>query len=120
MRLTCTEDGSSKFWEGTVEGASLTVFFGKIGTKGQTKTKEFPSAEKAQAELAKLIKEKLGKGYVEASPGEKPAAAPAMQESTKEAPKTEAPGKESPKKAGGKAGALARALAKLDPLEIGR
>ncbi len=64
-RLTCTEGGSSKFWEGQAEGASLTVRFGKIGTDGQTKTKTFASAAAADKELQKLIKEKLGKGYVE-------------------------------------------------------
>ncbi len=65
-RLTCTEGGSSKFWEGQAEGASLTVRFGKIGTDGQTKPKTFASAAAAEKELQKLIKEKLGKGYVEA------------------------------------------------------
>lgn len=64
-RLTCTEDGSSKFWEGVVEGASLTTRWGKVGTAGQAKTKVFASAEAAEKELAKLRKEKLGKGYVE-------------------------------------------------------
>ena len=64
-RLTCTEGGSSKFWEGETEGANLTVRFGKIGTAGQTKTKTLASAAAADKELQKLIGEKLGKGYVE-------------------------------------------------------
>ena len=32
-RLIYTEDGHSKFWEGTVDGNSLTVRFGRIGTQ---------------------------------------------------------------------------------------
>ena len=64
-RLTCTEGGSSKFWEGTVDGNTVTVRFGKIGTAGQTKTTEFDGVAEAEKELAKLIKQKLAKGYVE-------------------------------------------------------
>jgi predicted DNA-binding WGR domain protein len=66
-RFTSTEGGSSKFWEAAVEGSSLTVKFGKIGTAGQTKTKAFASPAAATAEMNKLVKEKLGKGYVEGS-----------------------------------------------------
>jgi predicted DNA-binding WGR domain protein len=61
-RFTCTEDGSSKFWEGGTEGSSLTTRWGKVGTGGQSKTKSFASPEGAQKELDKLIHEKLGKG----------------------------------------------------------
>jgi len=63
-RLTHTEGNHSKFWEGTVSGNSLTVRFGRIGTQGQTKVKEFDDPAAARAELAKLIKEKLAKGYI--------------------------------------------------------
>ncbi|HTQ45008.1 MAG TPA: WGR domain-containing protein [Polyangiaceae bacterium] len=64
-RFVCTEDGSNKFWEGSVEGNSVTTRWGKVGTSGQTKTKAFASPEAAQGELEKLIREKVGKGYVE-------------------------------------------------------
>lgn len=67
-RLICEEGGSSKFWEGRVEGATLTVRFGKLGTAGQTKEKSFRDAASAQKELEKLVREKLGKGYVDAAP----------------------------------------------------
>jgi predicted DNA-binding WGR domain protein len=63
MRLTCTEGGSNKFWEVTLEGNTLTVHWGKIGTAGQSKKKVFPDGAKARNELAKLVKEKLDKGY---------------------------------------------------------
>jgi uncharacterized protein (TIGR02996 family) len=59
---------SHKFWNVDVQGTSFTVTYGKVGSAGQTTTKSFPSAEKAQAEADKLIKEKTGKGYVETTP----------------------------------------------------
>jgi predicted DNA-binding WGR domain protein len=87
--MTCTEDGSSKFWEGIWEGSAVTTKWGRIGTDGQEKTKEFASEAAAEKEYNKLIKEKLGKGYVDDKPAKsvkaaaggskaaaKPAAAP--------------------------------------------
>jgi predicted DNA-binding WGR domain protein len=56
---------SSKFWEISQNDLSYTVCFGKIGTKGQSKTKDFYSEDSAKAEVAKLVWEKKGKGYVE-------------------------------------------------------
>jgi uncharacterized protein (TIGR02996 family) len=56
---------SHKFWSIDLGGSSFTVTYGKIGTAGQTQTKSFPTAEKAQVEADKLIREKTGKGYVE-------------------------------------------------------
>ncbi len=60
---------SEKFWNIELQGTSHTVQFGRIGTAGQTKTKEFDSEEKANASHDKLISEKLKKGYVEVSGG---------------------------------------------------
>jgi uncharacterized protein (TIGR02996 family) len=59
------DDKSYKFWNIELEGMSFTVTYGRIGTKGQTQTKEFDTAEKAQKAYDKLIAEKLGKGYEE-------------------------------------------------------
>jgi predicted DNA-binding WGR domain protein len=73
-RLFCTEDGANKFWEGTVEDATLIVRFGKVGTAGQEKKKTLASAAAAEAELAKVTAEKKRKGYRE-GPGD-PAAPP--------------------------------------------
>ena len=64
-RFEFSEDGSNKFWEISVEGASHTVRYGKIGTDGQSKTKEFDDDEAAAADAEKLIKEKTKKGYAE-------------------------------------------------------
>jgi predicted DNA-binding WGR domain protein len=64
----CTEEGTSKFWEVGVKGADLTVRFGRIGTKGQSQTKSFPTADASLREMEKLIRSKTGKGYVEGKP----------------------------------------------------
>jgi predicted DNA-binding WGR domain protein len=56
---------SRKFWEITVTGATLTVRFGRLGTVGQTQTKSFGSAVRCEQEAAKLVAEKLRKGYAE-------------------------------------------------------
>src|SRR5262245_43945607 len=64
-RLEMVEGSSSKFWEVAIDGASYTVTYGRIGTPGVSKTNTAGSAAEAQAEVAKLVKEKLKKGYQE-------------------------------------------------------
>jgi uncharacterized protein (TIGR02996 family) len=59
---------SHKFWNIDVTGSSFTVTFGKIGTTGQTQTKEFATSEKAHAQAEKRIRQKTAKGYVETTP----------------------------------------------------
>jgi predicted DNA-binding WGR domain protein len=76
-RFECVEDGAAKFWEVSIEGAAMTVRFGKKGTNGQSKTKDLGSAEAAAKEAESLIKEKTKKGYVEIGGASAPAAAPA-------------------------------------------
>ena len=59
------EGTSSKFWEVELCGNSVTTRWGRIGSEGQSKTKEFDDPVKAKAEYDKLVKEKVGKGYTE-------------------------------------------------------
>ena len=59
---------SHKFWSIEVSGSAFTVTYGKVGSAGQTSTKAFATPEQAQAEAEKLIREKTGKGYREATP----------------------------------------------------
>ena len=66
------DDKSYKFWKIELEGSSYTVGFGRIGSKGQTKTKDFPTAEAAQKAYDKIIAEKLAEGYVETTPSAPP------------------------------------------------
>ena len=64
-RFEFVDGTSNKFWEVDVKGNTLNVTFGKIGTKGQSKPKDFATPEKAKAEMEKLVKEKTGNGYIE-------------------------------------------------------
>src|SRR5262249_14740820 len=66
-RFEFSMGGSDKFWEVELKGSQLTVRFGRMGTNGQTQTKDFPSDAAAEKEYKKLIAEKLKKGYVELS-----------------------------------------------------
>ncbi|MGC3959997.1 MAG: WGR domain-containing protein [Verrucomicrobiota bacterium] len=56
---------SQKFWEISVSGISFTVRFGRIGTAGQSQTKNFPDEAKTKREAENLIAEKVKKGYAE-------------------------------------------------------
>ena len=59
------DDKSNKFWTIEVNGNSYTANYGKVGTDGQTQTKEFADEAACQAAAGKVITEKTRKGYVE-------------------------------------------------------
>ncbi|MDP2369284.1 WGR domain-containing protein [Rhodoferax sp.] len=63
------DEKSSKFWEISGAECRVDVRYGKIGTTGQSQTKEFGDATAASVHANKLVLEKLAKGYskVEAS-----------------------------------------------------
>jgi predicted DNA-binding WGR domain protein len=69
-RYEFNEDSSNKFWEVQVQDGTMTVRYGKIGTSGQVKEKTFADAAAAEKEKAKLVREKTGKGYEPAEPGD--------------------------------------------------
>ena len=81
-RFEFSDSTSNKFWVVEVKGKTLNVTFGKIGTKGQSKPRDFATPEKAKAEMEKLIKEKTGKGYVEVGGKAVKAAKPAVGKKT--------------------------------------
>ena len=64
-RFELVEGSSSKFWAIAVDGNSHTVSYGRIGTKGQTKTKSFADGAAATKDAEKLIGQKTRKGYKE-------------------------------------------------------
>jgi predicted DNA-binding WGR domain protein len=66
VHLEFEEDSSSKFWRARVEGKTLYVNYGRIGTTGQTSMKELASPDAALKELEKLEREKRKKGYQDA------------------------------------------------------
>jgi uncharacterized protein (TIGR02996 family) len=63
-----TDAKSNKFWNIDLQGSRFTVTFGKVGTAGQTQTKDFSDEDEARQAHDKLVAEKLGKGYVETTP----------------------------------------------------
>src|SRR5580700_10960712 len=69
VHLEFEEGTSSKFWRARVEGKTLYVNYGKIGSAGQTQVKDFGDAAGATKEYDKLVKEKRKKGYADAGGG---------------------------------------------------
>ncbi len=69
VHLEFEEGTSSKFWRARVEGKTLYVNYGKIGSGGQTQVKDFGDAASATKEYDKLVREKEKKGYVAAGGG---------------------------------------------------
>lgn len=72
--LEYNDEKSSKFWQIEAEGNTHTVKYGKIGTKGQVKTKIFTDEITAIKDAKKLVSAKIKKGYldVEGKNGEEP------------------------------------------------
>ncbi|MGW5051964.1 DUF4132 domain-containing protein [Actinokineospora sp. NPDC004072] len=63
MRLEYVGGGSAKFWEAERTGASVVVRWGRIGTAGQAKTRDFADEPSARDFLDKQAAEKTRKGY---------------------------------------------------------
>ncbi len=87
-----TEGSSSKFWAISLDGNSHTVQWGRIGTNGQTQTKEFASEEAAHTSYEKLVAEKVKKGYIEqgvAAGAVAPKSSPATPQAAPEQPRVE-------------------------------
>ncbi len=62
---------SRKFWAIRITGNAYDVQFGRLGTHGQRRGKQFATGETARIEGEKLVRSKVRKGYVEAAlPGD--------------------------------------------------
>ena len=59
------EGSSSKFWEVSQAGNTMSTRWGRIGSAGQSKTKTFADPQAAANAMAILIEEKTDEGYVE-------------------------------------------------------
>lgn len=66
--LEFNDGKSTKFWQVTVDGDTVTTRWGKIGTTGQSKTKSYDSSEAAEKDALQQKNGKIKKGYLEASP----------------------------------------------------
>lgn len=59
------DDGNRrKFWEIRADGCVVETAWGRVGTDGQRKRKQLPSRRDAEAYVARLLRQKLDKGYV--------------------------------------------------------
>jgi predicted DNA-binding WGR domain protein len=67
VHLEFAEGTSSKFWRARVEGKTLYVNYGKLGSNGQTQVKDLSDPAAAKAEYDKLVRDKRKKGYVDAA-----------------------------------------------------
>jgi predicted DNA-binding WGR domain protein len=67
-RFEYMKDGSAKFWQIEQRGRDVELSWGRIGTKGQTKTKPFSTQREARNEHDRAIAEKLAEGYLEHDP----------------------------------------------------
>jgi predicted DNA-binding WGR domain protein len=56
---------SAKFWEVDCRDNTVTVRYGRLGTDGQSQTKDLETAARARQHADKLIAQKLAKGYTE-------------------------------------------------------
>lgn len=64
-RWELVEGTASKFWETGAVGTAVTVRYGRCGSEGRTRTKEYVSEEAAHAQVRRAIAEKERKGYEE-------------------------------------------------------
>lgn len=64
-RLHLTEGNSDKFWYIDVTEDQVTVRYGRSGTTGTTRTKQYESADKALTDAKKQVDAKIKKGYTD-------------------------------------------------------
>src|SRR6185312_13858086 len=76
-RFELIEGTSAKFWSIERSGKTVVTAWGRIGTAGQSKTKEFSAEAAAEKEERQLVTEKTHKGYLrvgDAGASDRPAA----------------------------------------------
>lgn len=61
--LRCNDNLSNQFWKISISGNTFTITYGKAGTCGVTKKKQFETTDECIKESQKLIKAKLKIGY---------------------------------------------------------
>ena len=65
-RLEIQAEDELRYWEVNVDGSSVHLRWGVSGGRVSKLTKELPTPGKANAEARRLIRQHLGRGYVEA------------------------------------------------------
>jgi len=56
-------NGTQQFWNAELNGKSVSIHFGKVGTPGHRGSREFPSVDAAEQFLAQRVRQKLEEGY---------------------------------------------------------
>jgi len=65
LRFTDPAINSDKYWHASIRSdCTVAVAWGRLGTKGSSKTHQFTSMREAQNKFEKLVQEKTRKGYV--------------------------------------------------------
>ena len=64
MMFEYVDGKSNKFWEIELGDTYFVTRYGKIGTPGQSTTKQYGDEQTASKEAQKIIGEKIKKGYV--------------------------------------------------------
>ena len=90
-RFEFVEGTSAKFWEISRDGSVVTVRFGRLGTNGQTQTKDLGAESVAMEHAGRLILEKRRKGYQEVA-AQADARSPGRDQRHVPAPTTPLPG----------------------------
>lgn len=91
MRLEYSEGTSSKFWEASVDGKTLLVRWGRLGSAGQEKRSVFKTITEANAACASQSAAKLKKGYRQVDAPVGPAREPTLEAAMFAAPDDPSP-----------------------------
>lgn len=62
-RFEVHDEGVQSFWEITLAGMTYTLRWGRVGSRGQSKARHFPSNDEARRDYDKQIAAKKRKGY---------------------------------------------------------
>ncbi|RCV48445.1 WGR domain-containing protein [Marinitenerispora sediminis] len=71
LELSEEGGGAHKFYEVVRDGTRVTVTYGRIGERGQTKASDFATEQQARTVAAKKVREKTRKGYAPAVRGQR-------------------------------------------------
>lgn len=120
-RFEFVEGTSAKFWMAEVQGNTFIVVYGRLGTDGQRKEKEFPDEAGARREYERKVAEKLREGYHEVSQEAAPAAPKGAKGAAAATPKLSLPPRvRAGKPSAEQVAAAVEALTALDALVGGR
>ena len=75
-RFEREEQGEQRFWQITCTGCVVELVWGGLNTRPSRLVKELPSEGKARAEYDRLVRQRLGMGYVEMEPADSEASGP--------------------------------------------